>query len=211
VAVVTVGPQTDAGLMVGGQIIKLSAVTSAAGLNKVAAALLSGQIVLLPTDTIYGLSCLATNETAVRRILGIKGRPDNKPLISLVNSWAMVERQAIIENKVRNYLLSVWPGPVTAILVSRQHLPAAVTGGLPTIALRWPKNEWLNQLITLIGQPLVSTSANLAGQEPIVSIEEASQYFINDQPDLIIDAGVLKNPPSRIIDCQDPLDIKIIR
>ena len=191
--------------------IRLSAAVSTAGLDKVATALLAGQVVLLPTDTIYGLSCLATNETAVRRILGIKGRPDNKPLISLVNSWAMVERQAIIENKVRNYLSSVWPGPVTAILVSRQHLPAAVTGGLPTIALRWPKNEWLNQLITLIGQPLVSTSANLAGQEPIVSIEEVNQYFINDQPDLIIDAGVLKNPPSRIIDCQDPLDIKIIR
>lgn len=191
--------------------IRLSAAASVAGLDKVATALLAGQVVLLPTDTIYGLSCLATNETAVRRILGIKGRPDNKPLISLVNSWAMVERQAIIENKVRNYLLSVWPGPVTAILVSRQHLPAAVTGGLPTIALRWPKNEWLNQLITLIGQPLVSTSANLAGQEPIVSIEEVNQYFINDQPDLIIDAGLLKNPPSRIIDCQDPLDIKIIR
>jgi len=191
--------------------VKLSAVASAAGLDKVATALLAGQVVLLPTDTIYGLSCLATNETAVRRILEMKGRSDNKPLISLVNSWAMVERQAIIENKVRNYLSAVWPGPVTAVLVSRQHLPAAVTGGLPTIALRWPKNEWLNQLITLIGQPLVSTSANLAGQEPIVSIEEASQYFINDQPDLIIDAGVLKNPPSRIIDCQDPLDIKIIR
>jgi len=191
--------------------VKLSAVASAAGLDKVATALLAGQVVLLPTDTIYGLSCLATNETAVRRILEMKGRSDNKPLISLVNSWAMVERQAIIENKVRNYLSAVWPGPVTAVLVSRQHLPAAVTGGLPTIALRWPKNEWLNQLITLIGQPLVSTSANLADQEPIVSIEEASQYFINDQPDLIIDAGVLKNPPSRIIDCQDPLDIKIIR
>ncbi|NCU44322.1 threonylcarbamoyl-AMP synthase [Candidatus Falkowbacteria bacterium] len=197
--------------MVGRQIIKLSAVTSAAGLNKVAAALLSGQIVLLPTDTIYGLSCLATNETAIRRILEMKGRPDNKPLISLVNSWAMVERQAIVENKVRNYLSSVWPGPVTAILVSRQHLPAAVTGGLSTIALRWPKNDWLNQLLAMVDQPLVSTSANLAGQTPITSIDEIDQYFINDQPDLIINAGVLKNPPSRIIDCQDPLNIKIIR
>lgn len=193
------------------KVVVLPLADPAISLESAAAALLSGQIVLLPTDTIYGLSCLAKNETAVRRLSAIKGRPDNKPLIALINSWTMADDYSIISEAAQQYLSEVWPGPVTAILVSRQHLPAAVTGGLPTIALRWPKNEWLNQLITLIGQPLVSTSANLAGQEPIVSIEEVNQYFINDQPDLIIDAGLLKNPPSRIIDCQDPLDIKIIR
>jgi len=193
------------------RIIKLTAVNSVAGLNKLAAVLLSGQVVLLPTDTIYGLSCLASNETALRRILEIKGRAENKPLISLVNSWAMVERYAIIEPKVRTYLSSVWPGPVTAILPSRQHLPAVVTGGLPNIALRWPKNEWLNKLITLVDQPIISTSANLTGQAPIASLVEVEKYFIDVAPDLAIDAGILNNPPSRIVDCQDPLQIKIIR
>jgi L-threonylcarbamoyladenylate synthase len=193
------------------RVIKLATVNSAAGLERIATALLAGQMVLLPTDTIYGLSCLATNETAIRRIFDIKGRSEKKPLISLVNGWAMIEYQAVITAGVRAYLNTVWPGPVTAILVGRQHLSGSVTGGLSTIALRWPKDEWLNRLITLVGQPIISTSANLAGQAPIISVDQVSQYFINDQPDLVIDAGELKNPPSRIIDCQDPTNIKVIR
>ena len=193
------------------KVVVLPLADPAISLESAAAALLSGQIVLLPTDTIYGLSCLAKNETAVRRLSAIKGRPDNKPLIALINSWTMADDYSIISEAAQQYLSEVWPGPVTAILPSRQNLPAAVTGGLSTIALRWPKNDWLNQLLAMVDQPLVSTSANLAGQTPITSIDEVDQYFINDQPDLIINAGLLKNPPSRIIDCQDPLDIKIIR
>lgn len=193
------------------KIIKLSSANPAASLSQAAAALLAGKIVLLPTDTIYGLSCLASNETAVRRILDIKGRPDNKPLIVLINSWAMAEQQAIIDHKTRHYLGSVWPGAVTAILTSRQHLPAVVTGRLSTIALRWPKSAWLNQLIESVGQPLVSTSANLAGQTPIASLVEVEKYFAKIEPDVAIDAGILKNPPSRIVDCQNPLEIKVIR
>ncbi len=193
------------------EVVTLSLADSIASLSQAAAVLLSGQVVLLPTDTIYGLSCLAQDEAAVRRIAAIKGRSADKPLIVLVNGLQMASDYAMISGAAQKYLAELWPGPITAILPSRSNLPIAVTGGLATIAMRWPKNDWLNQLIALVGQPIVSTSANLAGQTPITSIDEAGQYFINDRPDLIIDAGILKNPPSRIIDCQDISAIKIIR
>lgn len=192
-------------------IIKLPSINSDEGLIEAKLALLAGQTLLLPTDTIYGLSCLANNEQAVRKIFAIKGRPTNKPLICLVNGLKMAQDLADIDAKTKAYLLSIWPGPVTVVLPGLNKLPAVVTGGLSTIALRWPLHNWLNKLITLVDQPIISTSANLAGQPPVINLTAVERYFINQTPDLVIDAGELNNEPSQIVDGHNLSEIKIIR
>lgn len=193
------------------ETISLNTDKPAADLPKIAAALLSGQVVLLPTDTIYGLSCLADNETALRRLMAIKDRPDGKPMISLVSGWSMVEGCAEISPAAKKYLLSVWPGPVTALLPQKHSLSRLVTADSANIALRWPGTEWLAQLIELVGRPIVSTSANLAGQPPVSSVAEVEHSFLGNKPDLLVDGGQLIGQPSRIVDCSDPVAIRILR
>lgn len=179
-------------------------------LPQIAEALLKGQVVLLPTDTIYGLSCLMDNQTAIKRVYQIKERDLKKPFIYLVNSWAMAEEYAVIDEVAREQLGEYWPGPNTLLLKSCM-VGQTVNNGLETIALRWPKLAWLEELIELVGQPLASTSANLAGQPAVVNYEQACQGWNKIKPDLIIDGGELAGQPSRIIDCTKLPEIKIIR
>jgi len=181
-------------------IIKLTPPNLDRQLIEIAEVILRGGVVLMPTDTIYGLSALATDEAAIGRILSLKGRQTIKPFICLVDSLEMAEDYAIISAKCRQYLLASWPGPVSVILPSKFKFPGVVQANLSTIALRWPKLLWLNQLTYLVGQPIISTSANLAGEQPIVDITMVSQYFMPDSLDLIVDGGRLKNSPSSLID-----------
>lgn len=181
-------------------IIKLTSHNLDRQLAEIAEVILRGGVVLMPTDTIYGLSALATDEIAISRILSLKGRHTIKPFICLVDSLEMAENYAIISAKCRKYLLAFWPGPVSIILPSRFKLPSVVQANLPTIALRWPRLSWLRQLIHLVGQPIVSTSANLVGEPPLTDITMVSQYFAPDKLDLIVDGGRLKNSPSSLID-----------
>jgi len=181
-------------------IVKLTSHNLDHQLTEIAGVILGGGVVLLPTDTIYGLSALATNEGAVQRILSLKRYSNNRPFICLINSLEMAENYAIISAKCRKYLLASWPGPVSVILPSRHRLPSIVSANLPTIALRWPSLPWLEQLIGLVGQPIISTSANLTGEEPITNITMVSHYFAPDKLDLIVDGGRLNSHPSSLID-----------
>ena len=191
-------------------IIKLTSHNLDQRLKDIASVILGGGVVLLPTDTIYGLSALASNETAANRILSLKERSGGKPFICLINSLEMAEDYAIISSKCRKYLLASWPGPVSVILPSRHRLPSIVSANLPTIALRWPSLPWLEQLIGLVGQPIISTSANLTGEEPITNITMVSHYFAPDKLDLIVDGDRLNSHPSSLIDLTTK-DFRVIR
>lgn len=158
---------------------------SPAQLDALAATLLSGGVVLLPTDTIYGLHCVATNEAAAARIAAMKGREEGKRFVVIA---ASVEQLIAYGAAVPDVLRSIWPAPLTAIV------PHA--GG--TVAVRVPNLEWLRALLERTG-PLISTSANRSGEPPIREPRELAPDLQNSI-DSALDAGPREGEPSAIVD-----------
>lgn len=171
-----------------------------------------GQVIVYPTDTIYGLGCLATDAKAVKRISRIKKRSPGQPYIILVASLAMVRKYAYINKKQVEYLKKIWPGPVTVVFKSRGNLPTEVTAGKDTIAIRLPKNKFLAKIIKRVKAPIISTSLNISGQKEVKDLARLDKYFNKLQPDLVINSGAAaKKRPSKLIDITDINHIKILR
>lgn len=183
------------------EIVKISE----AALNKAVSILKSGNVVICPTDTVYGFLADATNKKAVEKIYKIKRRPKAKPLPVFVSGIAMAKELAEIDAKQEKILKKYWPGPYTFVLknrmdVGRPYYLHGVKG--ETIALRVPKNTFLLKLIKKMGKPLAQTSVNISTQEPLKSLEDVQIIFgKNRLVNLIIHGGNIKNAkPSKIID-----------
>ena len=158
-------------------------------LNEIAQLLREGSVILLPTDTIYGLHARALDEKAVERIRELKGREDTKPFIVLASSMDDLQQLGISARpEVLTALASIWPAPLTAILPR----------GGNTLAVRIPALDWLRELIERTG-PLVSTSANRSG-EPAVDTPSKLARELHDQLDAVVDGGVRGGEPSAILD-----------
>ncbi|HEV7922587.1 MAG TPA: L-threonylcarbamoyladenylate synthase [Thermoanaerobaculia bacterium] len=165
-------------------------------LDAVAEALQGSAVILLPTDTIYGLHAVATNEEAVERIATMKGR-DAKPFVVLAASMEQLNALGVqMPNDVRNALGEVWPAALTAILPLAAPLPA--TRGASSIAVRIPALPWLRELLERTG-PLVSTSANRSGEVPVQHPNELAQS-LQDGLDGLVEAGRLSGEASAIVD-----------
>ena len=170
---------------------------SALQINEIAQLLRDGKIVLLPTDTIYGLHALATDAAAVARIAELKGREDDKPFIVLAASIDQLTEIGIeAEVDLLRRLNNIWPAPLTAILPLRQPIPAS--RGASSLAVRIPALDWLRDLITRTG-PLVSTSANRSGEPPVQSPTTLA-FDLQEALDAVIDGGPRTGEPSAILD-----------
>ena len=124
-------------------------------------ALRRGELVVMPTETVYGLAADATNEAAVARIFAAKGRPATNPLIVHVASFAQAKALVNeIPEWARNLVARFWPGPLTLVLNSSGIIPRSVAGGLDTIAIRIPAHPIALRLIAASDRPLAAPSAN---------------------------------------------------
>lgn len=160
-----------------------------------------GGVVLLPTDTIYGLSCRWDSERARARIQAIKGPGRLSLFVALVSSPEMAfeyaEKPSAPGLKI---LQEQWPGPVTVVLRARdERIPAVCCGPEGTVAFRWPRHAFLQELVRDLGVPLVSTSANRTGETAIEATEDAWNLF-GAAIDLFVDSGPLPGLPSTLID-----------
>jgi L-threonylcarbamoyladenylate synthase len=170
---------------------------SALQLNEIAQLLREGKVLLLPTDTIYGLHAVATDAAAVDRIAEMKGREDTKPFIVLASSIDQLTELGIeAEIDLLRRLNAIWPAPLTAILPLRTPIPAS--RGASTLAVRIPALDWLRDLVSRTG-PLVSTSANRSGEPPVESPLGLARSLHNAL-DAIVDGGPRKGEPSAILD-----------
>ncbi len=137
---------------------------SDADLDKAASLLRDGQVVALPTETVYGLAADATNSDAVAAVFAAKGRPADNPLIIHVTSLDMVKQYTEdIPRSAYRLAEAFWPGPLTMILPKKNNVPEIVTGGLDTVAVRMPSHPVMRKVIDLVGRPLAAPSANLSG------------------------------------------------
>ena len=161
--------------------------------DEIVSLLRNGGIVGLPTDTAYGLAADPFNEAAVNRIFLIKGRPETKPILLLVDSIAKAE--SVIEPSDIFYRVAgkFWPGPLTIVMPAASSLPARLTAGTGTAGLRWPIAPFATTLVRRFGNPVTATSANRSGLPSAVTAEEVRQQFGNSL-DAVVDGGVL---PSR--------------
>jgi L-threonylcarbamoyladenylate synthase len=165
--------------------------------------MLKGGTVIFPTDTVYGLGCDATNETAVKKVFKIKGRDEKKPLAIIVRDLEMLKKVAFVDRKLEKALSAILPGAVTLILWRRHKLPDILSANKETIGLRIPDYKLTYLLSENMGRPYVATSANISGEQATTKIDKVLKYFEKNylKPDLILDAGELKFcEPSTVLD-----------
>ncbi len=131
-------------------------------LNRAARILKDGGVVVMPTETVYGLACSALNPEAVRRVYEIKGRPSANPLIVHISEFTQLKAVAESWPKEAEILAKrFWPGPLTLVLPKKAKVPDETTGGLDTVAVRVPDHAIALELIKRSGLPLAAPSANL--------------------------------------------------
>lgn len=134
-------------------------------LNKAADILRDGGLVAAPTETVYGLCANALNPNAVSRIFEAKGRPSDNPLIVHIADYEMLAPLVLdIPPKAKLLMDAFWPGPLTLVFKASSIVPKAVTGGLDTVAVRFPSHPIMQKLISLSALPLAAPSANTSGK-----------------------------------------------
>ncbi|MDD4571048.1 MAG: L-threonylcarbamoyladenylate synthase [Clostridia bacterium] len=133
-------------------------------IEQAAALLKQGEVVAFPTETVYGLGANALDASAVAKIFAAKGRPNDNPLIVHVHNKALAEQTAKLNPLAIKLMQAFWPGPLTFVLPKQAAVPACVTAGLDTVAIRMPDHPVALKLIGLSGLPIAAPSANLSGK-----------------------------------------------
>lgn len=168
-----------------------------------------GRLVVLPTDTVYGVGTLAFNGKAVESIYAAKDRPIEKAIPVLIGDLEHLEKVAIdISDSARRLAARFWPGPLTILVPKRADLPESVSA-TSTVGVRVPDHDVARALLRAAG-PMAVTSANISGGQSPVTAEEVYEQ-LGGRVDLIIDAG--KTPggvPSTLVDCTAS-ELKILR
>ena len=168
--------------------------------------LTAGDLVALPTETVYGLGANGLDPEAVAKIFVAKGRPNDNPLILHVADISQIQAlcHSIPESAYR-LAEAFWPGPLTMVLPARDIVPKRTTGGLSTVAVRCPDNAVTREIIRLAGVPIAAPSANLSGK-PSTTTAEHVLHDHNGKLPLIVDGGPCRvGVESTIIDLtEDP-------
>ena len=186
-----------------------------------------GNILLFPTDTLYGLGVDATNPKAVLRLRSLKGRDDKKPISIMVSDMAMAEKYAVVTPLARKLADKFFPGALTLVLfrrkfprgnfrlqdVGEQHknvLADEIGAGTGTVGIRIPDHPTALQLVREFGKPITATSANVADMPPARSPEKILAQF-GKRADLIyqiINAGELpESLPSTVVDARSKVPV----
>lgn len=160
------------------------------GIARAAQVIADGGTVAVPTETVYGLAARADDDDAVAGIYRAKGRPDFNPLIVHVPDATTAERLALFDERARKLAAAFWPGALTLVLPRRDDaaLAAAVSAGLPTVALRCPVHPVMQALLKTCGLPLAAPSANRSGGVSPTSAAHVRDS-LGDRVDLILDGG----------------------
>ena len=148
-----------------------------------------GGVMAFPTDTFYGLGANPFHKKAVSRIFEIKQRPEDKPLLVLIDSIPQINSLAQEINPTAEILMEkLWPGPLTIVFPAHPHLNSLLTGHTEKIGIRQPAEDSVRKLLKGIGFPVTATSANISGSANAVTAEEVEET-LGSQIDLIVDGG----------------------
>ncbi len=167
-------------------------------------------VVIMPTDTIYGIVGKARSENTVKRIYEIRGRNPQKPCIILIGDIKELEKFLIILSEKQKQMLEIyWPGPVSIVFNCLDDKFTYLHRGTKTLAFRLPAQAGLRKLLLKTG-PLIAPSANKETFPPHETAEGAKKYF-GDSIDLYIDGGEIKGKASKVIRLHNNGSVTVLR
>jgi len=160
-----------------------------------------GKLIAYPTEAVYGLGCDPYNETAIHRLLELKGRKTQAGFVLIASRFSQLEPWiAELDETLIDRAMQTWPGPVTWLFPRAEHVTDYVAGSHPTIALRVTAHQPSRALCEAFGSALISTSANPSADKPARSAGQVADYF-GDRISGILDGELgHSNKPSEIRD-----------
>lgn len=172
-------------------------------INYIVKFLKEGKVVVLPTDTSYGMAVNALDDEAVKRLYEIKKRPKKSPLTIFVKNLSQIKKYSEINNRTKLLYNKYLPGPMSIIVPKKDELLPSLITSKNNIGFRIPNNKLIIRILKSVDFPITGTSANVSGEDEPYSISEIFIQYKNRKlkPDLVVDAGKLKRiKPSTIID-----------
>jgi tRNA threonylcarbamoyl adenosine modification protein (Sua5/YciO/YrdC/YwlC family) len=165
---------------------------------QVARCLREGGVIAYPTDTTYGIGCSIFNKKGLERIYQVKQRDKRKPFSFICSDLSEVSRYARLSNMAFKAMKRCLPGPYTFVLEASREVPDLLTTRQKTVGIRIPDNRICMAIVQELGAPIVTTSANLSGEEPVGDPFEIQRLFGNGL-DLVVDGGLLTTDVSIVI------------
>ncbi len=164
----------------------------------------AGEVTVIPTDTIYGLTANAESNEAIKRLYDIKGRDLSKPSAIFLGSVAAIARYAEIEHEYADHIIRKFlPGPLTVVLKSRiTDLPGVVTPD-GKVGIRVSSDEFVNSLVETVGSPLIATSANRSGKPDPCTADELVELFAHQVPLIITREGAIVPLATTVVDLSE--------
>lgn len=185
----------------------------ARGIRAAARALAEGRLVAFPTETVYGLGAIVTDDRAIARIFLAKRRPHHNPLIAHAADRSMAAGFAWLDERAERLAEAFWPGPLTLVLPLKNGVPVSpmVTAGLSTIGVRVPAHPVARRLVEETGLPVAAPSANRSGRvSPTTAAHVARD--LGETVDWILDAGPCSvGVESTIVDLSEPERARLLR
>ena len=171
-------------------------------LDEIIATLRGGELVVFPTDTLYGIGADPFNENSVKKVFIAKNRPFDMPLSIAVSNEKMMESVAVLNDPARKLIRKFFPGPLTIMLTKKPSIPDILTAGSNQVGIRIPDHPLAIRLIDRFG-PITATSANLHSHPDPVEAG-LPQKDLKGHIQICIDCGKTKyNAPSTIVDVSD--------
>jgi len=163
--------------------------------------ILEGEVIALPTDTLYGLAVDPFNAAAVARLFAAKGRPEDKGIPLIAADRAQIERHiGALTGSAARLAERFWPGPLTLLLLAPRAMAAAVSAGTGRVGVRVPDDRCARAICAAAGRPITATSANVSGAPATPSPDDVERS-LGDRIMLLFDAGPTRGgPPSTIVD-----------
>lgn len=175
-------------------------------ISRVADSLKGGGIIAYPTDTTYGIGCSILCKKSIERIYQIKMRERSKPFSFICSSLSEVSHYARVSNASFKLLKRYLPGPYTFVLEATREVPDLLLTRQKTVGIRIPDNRICLDIVTALGNPIITTSANISGEDPVGDPSIISDTFGN-QLDFVIDGGILATDVSSVVSLIDDLPV----
>jgi len=168
-------------------------------ISRVVELLKDGGVIAYPTDTIYGIGCDIYNKKALERIYMLKGRDRNKPMSFVCSDLGHITEFAKVPNYAYRIMKRFLPGPYTFVLEASSQVPKMLMPKRKTVGIRIPDNNIALSIVRMLGNPIISTSANISGEKVISDPYEIDMY-LGKLLDMTVDGGILSGDASTVID-----------
>lgn len=165
-----------------------------------------GEVVAFPTETVYGLGCIASKEEAFEAMVSVKNRRPDKPFTLMLSDPKEIDQYAEVNDKTRKLVNEYMPGEITLLLKPKAHLPHWVTLNSKYLGVRVAGKEEVCDLIARVGEPMLVTSANISGQTSNADFEGTYHVF-KDKIPYIVDGETKSAIPSTIVICDEDLTL----